>query len=534
MEKIIHFTVRDPHNLSPIQTDAIERARKLHPNWEVKVWRVPAIIQGYNFLLEKYWPKVNSGAQFSDLFRLDVLYRFGGVYVDSDLRLFKPLDDLVDRFDFFIASENGLQLTNALIGARKESTVLRNLIDELDSAEPDWTSPPNMTTGPYFFSQHLKCRTDITVLPRESFYTYGAFSAAQKTIHRHSYGEHLWENSWKSSEINPPLPVHDVLDRTCQLLLRLIKKPLKYIALFGFRIWRRLQSIDPTRRVPRPKQRWYECSSELLIQTIHDYKIMVDGRDLRVAPELVFNGFYKLPEERFLLDVAKGGDWVIDIGANIGTFSLLAAKQVGPFGRVFAFEANPRSSRLMAKSLIINWMNDRVIQRQVAVGEIGGTTKLTFVRDHLSDRSIGDITGSATMRPLWHEDTITSEVPCICLDEEFAVDLPIKILKISAEGSGAGVLAGADRLLKQRCIDFVLMELPKEQSGSPWRETVKQLNCVIMYGYAICTLTQDGRIVDQNDLAAATRAETGNIVLVAKEQHRLAALVTNDSSQLVI
>ena len=180
MQKIIHFTI--PEHISPAQSDIIECARKYHPSWEIKIWQDP-IQEEDGFLLEHYWPKANSGAQLADLVRLDVLHKYGGVYVDSDLRLLKPLDSLVESFDFFIASEDGQCLTNALIGARKESQIIRFLIDILRNHEPDWTLPPNITTGPEFFSQHLKWKAEVTVLPREfSILTIGITSVQKQYI----------------------------------------------------------------------------------------------------------------------------------------------------------------------------------------------------------------------------------------------------------------------------------------------------------------------------------------------------------------
>ena len=135
LEKIIHFTL--PEKLTAIQVRCVEAARALHPDWEIKVWQDPVLPDGY--LLEKYWSKVNSGAQLSDLIRLDVIYKWGGVYVDGDLRLLKPLDVLVEKYDLFFASETGENLEGALIGARKSHPVIRAAIDDLLLNEPDWS-----------------------------------------------------------------------------------------------------------------------------------------------------------------------------------------------------------------------------------------------------------------------------------------------------------------------------------------------------------------------------------------------------------
>lgn len=526
MEKIIHFIwvhpktrghIAIPKNIPPIQLEIIDCARQTHPTWEIKVWQDPIETDG--FLLEKYWSKANSGAQYADLLRLDVLYRFGGVYVDSDLRLLKPLDDLAQKFDFFIASEDGHHLSNGLIGARKECPILRHLIEQLVNNEPNWSLPPNITTGPNFFTHHLKWRKEITVLPRETFYPYPAHLLKKPKVHRHSYGEHLWMGSWVLEQASVRPSSESRFQHWRSDLLKWAKPYVKKTLSCGFQVWRRLKSVDPL-----PLNRFYQCSNELVTQTIHGFNIVVDGHDVSLTPELVFKGYYELPEENFLKNTVKGGDWVIDVGANVGSFSLLAAQQVGPFGRVFAFEPNLRPSQLMAKSLVMNWMHERVIQRPVAVGDSQGTVELTFVADRLGDGRVGkgDVTGptfAKSLETLGQDRRDVLVVPCVRLDDEFPVDVPIKVLKIDVEGHEGHVLVGAKRLLQRRCIDFIVLELLQENAGSRWRETIDQVNHVISYGYAICTLTNEGALVEQKDLAVAITGGR-NIVLVAQEQYR--------------
>jgi FkbM family methyltransferase len=514
MEKIIHFvTVKYARDLSAEQVDVIERARRLHGSWKIKVWSDPDLTRDNDrFLLSRYWSRANSGAQLADLLRLDIVYRYGGVYVDSDLKLLKPLDDLIASFEFFIGTEDGYHLSSGVFGACKQSPVVRHLIDELLRAEPDWTLPPNATTGPVFFSQNLKWRRDITVLPRESFYPYSDFANEQdQKTHRQSHGEHLWAGSWyKAPNIRRSKGPF-------------IRKKLKQAAVSAFNVWRRIQPFD-ARYLPKLAP-LYQCCDELAVQTIHGFSIIVDGRDLSFTPQLVFNGFYELHEENFLKRTVKGGDWVIDVGANVGSFSLLAAQLVGPFGRVFAFEPNPHPARLMAKSVVMNWVHDRVIQRTVAVGNRHGTVTLTFMPALLGMGQLSEGVSGSTfvecMRTLGKEGATALNVSCVRLDEEFPVDLPIKLLKIDVEGFEADVLAGADRLLQRRCIDFILLEFSKEICGRRWHETVQQVTKAIKYGYHVFTLNQD-KLVAHRDLAEVIGMEhrNPNIVLAAQEQYR--------------
>lgn len=524
-EKIIHILVRRPDELTALEADVISRAKTLHPHWEVKVWRCPvANLDEPGFLLQKYWSRVNSGAQFADLLRLEVLYKFGGVYLDSDLKLFKPLDELIDRYEFFIASEDGVFLSTGVIGARKGSAVLRLLIDEIVRHEPDWSRPPNETTGPHFFTRQLKWHKEVTVLPRESFYPHNPFFFPKKVVHRHSFGEHLWLGSWLPSKADTNSPGRSSnLNRLQRALGRCAKRYVKNIAMRAFRLWHRIKSSDPSRPSPRIKS--YHCADEIVVETVHGYRIVLDGRDISLTPELVFRGYYELPEENFLKRFVKSGDWVVDVGANVGSFSLLAAQLVGPFGRVFSFEPNPRPSELMSRSLVINWMHERVVQRRVAVGDRAGIVELSFISNRLGDaqvdhQEVRGLARSQTLRLLDQEQPVFIKVPCVRLDDEFPIDLPIKVLKIDVEGNEGQVLAGAARLVSRRCIDFIVLEMLHEAAGLRWDETLAQVQQITSWGYKVCTLTDDGSLVEQKDLNSALQIGCRNVVLAAREQYR--------------
>lgn len=512
MEKIIHFII--PENPNQEQLEVIEFAKKLHSTWEFMVWQDP--IKKDGFLLEKYWDKANSGAQLADLLRLDVVHRFGGVYIDSDLKLFRSLDGLVENYDFFIASEDGVVLTNAIFGAKKEHPALKALIDELNDNEPDWTRSPVETTGPSFFAESLKWRDDISVLPRESFYTYNFYEAPLPN-HKLSFGEHLWAHSWWSD-----LGVVEASAATIKRpgYKRFIKRFIKPYALQVMNGFRRINSLGkPTVR----KFSSFVRTDEILIKTIHGYSIVADGMDLSITPELVFNGCYEFAEEEFLNKVLRGGDWFVDVGTNIGTFSLLAAQKVGSFGRVFSFEPNPRPYSLLSKSLVLNWMHERVIQRPCAVGNDNKQVQLTFSKSILGGGQISsmDLENSTSLKLIQKfDDVITVDVLCVRLDDEFPVDLPIKVLKVDVEGYEKFVLKGARRLLKAQCFDYIMLEMVKEVAGTQWYAILDEVRHVISLGYNVCTLQQDGNLICHETLNDALRSNNcRTIVLTTRRKN---------------
>ena len=274
--------------------------------------------------------------------------------------------------------------------------------------------------------------------------------------------------------------------------------------------------------------KFYAVSRELVIQTIHGFNIIVDGSDTSLTPELIFGGCYEPPEENFVKRIVRGGDWALDVGANVGSFSMLAGQRVGSFGRVFSYEPNPRTMQLLCKSTVMNWMHERIVLRPVAVGEVAGNVRLTFTPERLGDAQVGhdDVVSTTlgeTIRALGGKNSEVIDVPSVTLDEEFPVDLPIKLLKIDVEGQEGAVLKGARRLLEKRCVDFILVEVQREVAGSRWIETLTQLKALAESNYVPCTLERDGSLVEHKSVPAALerldRVQRHNLVLMARDQY---------------
>lgn len=84
-------------------------------------------------------------------------------------------------------------------------------------------------------------------------------------------------------------------------------------------------------RRPRPV---VECES-------YGWKLRLDPREAVERGMLFFPQLYDHRERRFLEQHLRAGDVFLDVGANVGFYSLLASRLVGPSGRVMAFEADP-------------------------------------------------------------------------------------------------------------------------------------------------------------------------------------------------
>jgi FkbM family methyltransferase len=166
-------------------------------------------------------------------------------------------------------------------------------------------------------------------------------------------------------------------------------------------------------------------------------------------------------------------------------------------------------------------MHDRIVVRPVAVGEVAGHMPLILEGLEGAQAAFKEVDESACNDALTRVgERPLIDVPSVTLDEEFPVDLPIKLLKIDVEGHEGAILKGARRLLERRCINFILIELPKDAAGSLWGELMTQLNWLTEKNYVPCTLQLDGALTDHKSVAAAlNRLERRNIVLMARDQY---------------
>jgi len=113
--------------------------------------------------------------------------------------------------------------------------------------------------------------------------------------------------------------------------------------------------------------------------TVHGVPMLVNIHDYGIGTQLFLQKGYAPARVAEIFGIVKEGDTVIDIGANIGYFTVLLAKLVGNKGRVFAFEPDPRNAKLLQRTIERNgWSN--VFLEQKAVSSKAG--KITLYQTH--------------------------------------------------------------------------------------------------------------------------------------------------------
>jgi FkbM family methyltransferase len=158
--------------------------------------------------------------------------------------------------------------------------------------------------------------------------------------------------------------------------------------------------------------------------------------DSRLAEILVFEDF-EVSERTLVSRFLRGGDVFVDVGANFGLFTVIAARRVGPAGHVYAFEpVAPTYSRLQENVLLNNCPNVDCIQ--LGLSDRSGPAQMTVSLDGFDAwNSLG--------RPTRGEKLAQREIACTTWDEfckEQQVRRPVTLMKIDVEGWESRVLRG--------------------------------------------------------------------------------------------
>ena len=139
----------------------------------------------------------------------------------------------------------------------------------------------------------------------------------------------------------------------------------------------------------------------------------------------------------------RPGDAFFDVGANVGFFSVVAASQVGPAGRVVAFEPLPALVRLLGRTIAANTLGNIEIVG-AAVGRSEGQTRIAAMRDSAYSHLIE----GARLIDRAHGGWRAVDVPRVSLDGYAASSrLVPRLVKMDIEGAEMDALAGATRLL---------------------------------------------------------------------------------------
>lgn len=185
-----------------------------------------------------------------------------------------------------------------------------------------------------------------------------------------------------------------------------------------------------------------------------------DGIVLELYPrdelerQIFLYGYAERNSVRWFRRLIRRGMTVVDAGAAVGQYTLLASRRVGATGSVHSFEPHPGNFRALLRNLELNPSLRGAIRLNHA--GLGNERGLRTLHDGPEGNR-----GMSSLVLRIHPDVASNEVPIVPLDEyaEEANLTSVDVLKLDVEGSELQVLRGAERLLARRTPMAILCEL---------------------------------------------------------------------------
>jgi FkbM family methyltransferase len=244
-------------------------------------------------------------------------------------------------------------------------------------------------------------------------------------------------------------------------------------------------------RLVRP--RVYLGDHTLMTPTVFGHVLYLDTRDDSLLPALALRGVWEPNVTRVFLRLLLPGMRVVEVGANVGYYTILAASCVGPTGSVLAFEANPAIAERLRRALVVNgyhWWTQVV---ESAVTDREGQATLHVLARHQGSSSLAR--QGADVLEGWGEVPHPLTVPATTLDAFLGPDpSPVDLLKIDAEGWEPAVFDGMRGLLARSPHLRAVIEFTPALVANAGRDAGAFLDTLGGLGFRIEAIDARGRL----------------------------------------
>jgi FkbM family methyltransferase len=266
----------------------------------------------------------------------------------------------------------------------------------------------------------------------------------------------------------------------------------------------RLSSLpsDPT----YPRGPLYFGDHTALVATRWGAKMLVDTRDAAIAPWLVLDGMWEPHVTAWMQSSLSRGQVFVDVGANVGYFTLLGAQLVGREGLVVAIEAHPKLAELLQRNVVINGVYGYVTTHQKAAWS--ENTELEFhIREYFAgNSSVGTIDAPGLDRLGDTERAVP--VQAVVLDDLLAHLPRVDVIKIDVEGAEVHVFNGLRKTLLANPQAVIMFEWARAQIESVGDTPADLAGLMDELGYKL-RLLETGETIDTEGLLALPY---GNVV----------------------
>ena len=183
-----------------------------NPDWELKFWDDKAI-EKLSIKNKSQLERCNSYSEMSDILRFEILYQYGGLYVDTDFECLKPITELLSEQNFVIFNQGPRVLCGAFMASSKSNPDIKRLVDGIEEREKTHGhSSAHGKYGPGYLTDKLGIEAAYQS-PEDwkpsghLVYAYKKNPKSEKQDNSHdslkqrypkSYAIHHWHGSWKT------------------------------------------------------------------------------------------------------------------------------------------------------------------------------------------------------------------------------------------------------------------------------------------------------------------------------------------------
>jgi FkbM family methyltransferase len=252
-----------------------------------------------------------------------------------------------------------------------------------------------------------------------------------------------------------------------------------------------------------------------ITDTIHGFRLYLNPEDRNVSLALALHKTYETDISPMFPRVVKEGGTVIDIGANIGYYSVFAGKIVGDGGKIYAFEPEPANYALLQRNIELNGLRNVITVRK-AVSNKSGIVRL-YLSGHAPDSH------STVERSKRFVD-----VECVTIDD-FLSNSKVDVIKMDIEGAEMLAILGMDRTIRENPGIKMFVEYWPEGIKLSGHDPTKFLTTLLGYGFQIYDIRRNKllthvkainsfKVIETN--LFVTRADLMSLYIRQNEQKR--------------
>ena len=188
---------------------------------------------------------------------------------------------------------------------------------------------------------------------------------------------------------------------------------------------------------------WQDAKKQTIKGRLNDFLMELDISKWADRSTFFLGRWYDLPTQQIVKQVLNKGDVVIDVGANVGMFSLVARHIVGQEGFVHSFEPNPATRKCLNRNIEINDI-DNIKVYPLGLGEVEGEFSLYVPHVNSGEGSLARFSDAEYEISKFYEIQIEVKVGDSVLRE-----VAPRLIKIDVEGAEIGVLRGMSQLISR-------------------------------------------------------------------------------------